>query len=54
MVEGYMVYQTLVYITQYILNLLQVFMWITFGMPTPSTNLKGNTYGEMQNEESDM
>jgi len=44
MAEGYMVYQTMVYIINIILKYLQILIWIASGMSNPSTNLKGSTY----------
>ena len=41
MVEGYMIYQSLVYISEYISKSVAKSMRLAFGMSTPSTNLKG-------------
>ena len=43
MVQGYMVYQSMVYISQYLPNLAKISIFLTFRMSTPSTNLKGRS-----------
>ena len=43
MVQGYMLYQSMVYISQYLPNLSKNIN-LPFGMSNPSTNLKGRSY----------
>jgi hypothetical protein len=44
MVEGYMAYQCMVYISQYLPKLEENMNVLAFGISTPSTNLKGMYY----------
>jgi len=45
MVNGYMLYQTMVYICQYSGEIEKVLMyWVAFGMSTLRRNLKERTY----------
>ena len=42
-VHGYMIYQSMVYISEYLPNLEKISICLAFGMSTPSTNLNGRS-----------
>ena len=43
MADGYMVYQCMMYISEYLPKLAENIMCLAFGISTPSTNLKGRS-----------